>query len=210
MSRVKFSRVAMPGLVSFLILSHVALAQGNGEHWVATWSTSVVARPQVAPPPPAPNSPAASQPPPVVSINNQTVRQFVHTSIGGGRVRIVLTNAFGTAAIQIGAVHVGLRDRDSRIAANSDRAVTFSGRPSVTIPAGAVIISDPVAETVSALGDLAIDMYLPSDAVPATSPLTAHGAAFTTNYVSTPGNFAGAAELPVAQKNFVVVSSGTS
>jgi lysophospholipase L1-like esterase len=190
----KFSRVAL-----FLVLSHIALAQATGEHWVATWSTAVVARPQVAPPTPAPNSPAATQPPPVISINNQTVRQFVHTSIGGGRVRIVLTNTFGTAPIQIGAVHLALRDKDSKIAASSGKAMTFSGRPTVTIPAGASMISDPVSEAVPALGDLAIDIYLPSDAVPAASPLTAHGAAFTTNYLSTPGNFAGAAEIPVSQ-----------
>ena len=61
------------------------------------------------------------------------------------------------------------------------------------------MISDPVSETIPALGDLAVDLYLPNDALPKTSPLTVHNLSVQTNYVSSPGNFAGAAELPVAQ-----------
>ena len=40
---------------------------------------------------------------PPATVNNQTLRQVVRTSVGGSRVRVVLSNAFGTAPIEIGA-----------------------------------------------------------------------------------------------------------
>jgi lysophospholipase L1-like esterase len=122
---------------------------------------------------------------------NQTLRQIVHTSIGGSRARVVLSNAFGTAALEVGAAHIALRDKDSAIVAKSDHALTFSGNPSITIPAGAIIVSDPVAMTVPALADLAVDIFLPGDTASSPSPLATHGAAHQTNYVSDTGNHAG-------------------
>ena len=78
----------------------------------------------------------------------------------------------------------------------SGRALTFSGSASVTIPAGAVMFSDPVSLTVPPLADLAIDLYLPGN-TNAPSPLTLHTGALQTNYVSPPGNHAGTTALPV-------------
>ena len=59
-------------------------------------------------------------------------------SIGGERVRVVLSNAFGSAPLAVGAAHVALRTRDAAIDPKSDRVLTFGGSPSVTIAAGAV------------------------------------------------------------------------
>ena len=183
------------------------LAQSGGEHWVGTWATAAVGRPQ------APSPPAAGGPPPFmpnacppgppssspgyVHFNNQTLRQIVHASIGGATVRVVLGNQFGTAPLAIGAASIALREQDSAIQPASARVLTFSGRPSFTIPPGAVGYSDPVKLTVPAMSDLAIDLYLPGDTnTPA--PLTMHVGAFQTSYVSASGNHAGAAALPDA------------
>jgi lysophospholipase L1-like esterase len=133
-----------------------------------------------------------------LNFNNQTLRQIVHTSLGGDRVRIVLSNAFGTSALSVGAAHVALREKESAIVKASDRAVTFGASPSVNIPAGAVVVSDPVALTVPAFADLAIDVFLPGDTAASPSPLTTHGGALQTNYVSATGNHAGEADLPGA------------
>ncbi len=111
---------------------------------------------------------------------------------------MVLSNAFGTAPLAIGAASVALRESDSNIAKNSGHSLTFGGSATVTIPAGASMISDPVNITFPAMSDLAIDLYLPKDMLAATSPLTVHGGAYQTNYISKTGNFAGSAELPVA------------
>ncbi|MBE1592300.1 hypothetical protein ACFPOI_16810 [Nonomuraea angiospora] len=40
------------------------------------------------------------------SFNQQTIRQIVHTSIGGTSARIQLSNAFGTQSVTIDNVHL--------------------------------------------------------------------------------------------------------
>jgi len=172
------------------------------EHWVGTWATSEVGRPQLPPSPVAPLQGArapqgpASPAPAFIHFNNQTLRQIVHTSLGGNRARVVLSNTFGTAPLTIGAAHLARRDRESSIVPTSDRVLTFSGRPTMTIPSGAMVFSDPVALDVPALSDVAIDLYLPGD-TNTPSPLTMHNGALQTNYVSQTGNHAGMATLPV-------------
>src|SRR5689334_678464 len=164
----------------------------RGEHWVGTWATAVVPRPQPAPGA-APGRGGA-----VLNFKNQTLRQIVHVSLGGGRVRVVLSNAFGTAPLPVGAAAVALRQKDSAVTAGSGRPLTFSGSATTTIAAGAVAVSDPVALTVPALADLVVDVFLPGDTASSPSPLTTHASALQTNYLSAPGNHAGAADFPVA------------
>jgi lysophospholipase L1-like esterase len=128
--------------------------------------------------------------------DNQTLRQIVHTSVGGRRVRVVLSNAFGSTPLTVGAAHISLRDKESAIVAASTRRLTFSGRPTMAIPAGAVLLSDPVELAVPAMADLAIDLYLPGN-TNSPSPLTYFASSLQTNYVSETGNYAGASSFPV-------------
>ena len=168
-----------------------AQTAGAPDHWVGTWATAVVARPQTAAPAPAPG-------PPVLKFNRQTLRQIVHTSLGGDRVRVVLSNVFGTAPLPVGAANVALRQKDASIVPSSARPLTFGGSPSTTIAAGAIAISDPVSVAVPAFADLAIDIFLPGDTAASSSPLTTHSGALQTSYVSMPGNHSGISDLPVA------------
>ena len=184
------------------------------DRWVATWTTAEVGRPQNPAPPPAlqplitnarcpappapPASPSAGQPlapPPYLQLTNQTLRQIVHTSIGGSRARVVLSNAYGTAPVTIGAAHIALREVQGAIQAASDRSLTFSGRPTITIPANAVAYSDPVNLVVPQMSDVAIDLYLPGTTNTPAS-LTMHGGAFQTSYISETGNYVGKPTLP--------------
>ena len=151
--------------------------------------------PAPATPPVAPPPGQTFAPPPYVHFTNQTLRQIVHTSIGGARARVVLSNAYGTAPVTIGAAHIALRDKEGAIQTASGRVLTFSGRPTVTIPANAVMYSDPVALAVPQMSDLAIDLYLPGT-TNTSATLTLHGAAFQTSYISETGNFVGKATLP--------------
>jgi lysophospholipase L1-like esterase len=208
-------------LASIVPAFHDALtAQGAAERWVGTWSTAEVARPQAPPPPPATPGPppfmpnqcppnpalAAPQASGFMHFSNQTLRQIVHTSIGGSRVRVVFSNRYGTSALAIGAAHVALRDKDAAIQPASGRALTFGGRPAFTIPPEALAYSDPVALTVPQMSDLAIDLFLPGD-TDSPSPLTMHNGAFQTSYVSEKGNHAGAASFPTGAttQNWFVV-----
>jgi lysophospholipase L1-like esterase len=146
--------------------------------------------------PPAGGQPAPAPQPPV-NFNNQTVRQIVHTSLGGDRVRVVFSNVFGTAPLEIGAAHVALRQKGAAIDTGSARALTFDGRPTATILPGAVVVTDVATLVVPPLADLAVDLYLPGDTASGTSPLSTRNGAAQTNYVSAAGNHAGKAELPV-------------
>jgi len=127
--------------------------------------------------------------------NNQTLRQVVHLSIGGDRLRIVVSNAYGTAPLEIGAAAVALRSQAAGVVAGSSHPLTFSGSPAVKVSPGATMISDPVSMKVADFADLAIDLYLPGDTAPAT--LTRHAGAYQTSYVAA-GNQSGAAEFPTA------------
>ena len=186
--------------------------------WIGTWSTAEVGRPlsplPLAPvlPPfmtnqcPTPPTSAVTPPPgqsfaplPFTHFTNQTLRQIVHTSIGGAKVRVLISNAYGTAPVTIGAAHIALRDKEGSIRGASGGDLTFSGRPTMPIPAGAIAYSDPVNLTVPAMADLAIDLYLPGNTSGA-AMLTMHNGAFQTNYISETGNHVGKAALPNAAK----------
>lgn len=187
----------------------LAQAGVSNEHWVGTWTTAVVGRPPQGQLPQgrgqAPQGQAATTPPnqparapaPVLNFKDQTLRQIVRVSIGGERIRVVLSNSFGTAPLSVGAAHVALRDKSAAIVPMSDRVLTFSGAGSTTIPPGAVMISDPVNLRVAPLADLAVDIYLPGDTAEGTSPLTMHNVGLQTNYVSPAGNHTGAVDMPV-------------
>ncbi|MGO4223546.1 SGNH/GDSL hydrolase family protein [Lysobacter sp. TAF61] len=99
---------------------------------------------------------------------NQTLRQGARVSIGGHRMRVLLSNEYGTQPLRIGAARIARSEGDGRIASASDRVLTFGGKPSVTIPPGAPMLSDPVELDVAALGDVSVSLYLPEPTPPAT------------------------------------------
>jgi len=125
-----------------------------------------------------------------VVFTDQTIREIVHTSIAGDRVRVRLSNAFGTAPLTIGDAHVALRQHDAAIAPGSDRQLTFGGAASTLIPAGAFVMSDPVDLDLPAFADVAISLYVPGPS----GQVTYHATASQTNYVAS-GDVAGAATL---------------
>jgi hypothetical protein len=89
-----------------------------------------------------------------VQYNNQTLRAIVHTSVGRTRVRVRIANTFGTAPLIIGSAHLAVSNSGSAIVSGTDRVLTFGGRMSATIPAGARALSDPVDLTVNPVSDL--------------------------------------------------------
>jgi lysophospholipase L1-like esterase len=117
---------------------------------------------------------------------NQTVRDIVFTSVGGSDIRIRLSNASGTRPLRVGAVSVGVAAGGAAVATGSPLPVLFGNRTSVTVPAGADVLSDPVALATSPLEKLAVSIYLPD----ATGPATYHEYAQQVNYVAA-GDHAG-------------------
>jgi lysophospholipase L1-like esterase len=150
----ELSRWAWPiafGIVA-LVLAPMPTQSAEAGNWIGTWATS-----------PQPIWEADFFAPLTIprSMWNQTVRQIAHVSIGGSRVRIMLSNEYGNRPLTIGAAHIGLAGGGSSIVAGSDRPLTFSGLASFTIPPGAPAVSDPVDLTVAPLGNVAVSLYLP-------------------------------------------------
>jgi lysophospholipase L1-like esterase len=147
-------------------------ARVQDSRWIGTWATA----------------PAGVADAPR-TFENQTLRLIVRTSAGGPRVRVRISNTFGVEPLAIGAARLARRATGASIQPGTDRALTFGGRPSFAIPAGAMVLSDPVGLDVPAASDLAVSLYLPGRA----SELTTHVSAFQTSYLSPAGDFAASA-----------------
>ncbi len=135
----------------------LALAAGTAtpamaSEWVASWQAS-----------PQPTWGAdflfSANVPPV--LHDQTVRQVARLSLGGQRLRIVLSNAYGTEPIVVGKATLGRPTGNGAVAADSLRSLTFGGQEEATVRAGASLVSDPVALDVPALAQVAVSIHLP-------------------------------------------------
>ncbi|UQV46753.1 SGNH/GDSL hydrolase family protein [Janthinobacterium lividum] len=90
-----------------------------------------------------------------------TVRQVARLSVGGPRLRIVLSNAYGKVPLRIGAATVALAESGSAIRPDSLRTLTFSGQTAASVAPGAPLVSDPVDLSVPDLARLTVSIHLP-------------------------------------------------
>lgn len=147
----------------------------------ATWSAS----------PQALNDAPAGAPRPAPALfSDQTVRQIAHLSAGGSKLRVKLSNLFGSGPVTFTAVRIAKSTGASSIDASTDRAVTFGGAASLTAPAGGELWSDDVDLPVARGADVAVSIYI---AAP-TSAESGHIEANSTVYLAH-GNMASAPSL---------------
>ncbi|HZC73519.1 MAG TPA: GDSL-type esterase/lipase family protein, partial [Jatrophihabitans sp.] len=190
--RLTEKRTSMLGLGAAGVLAVAALTAGpviansSGDpgsppvawHWVDSW----VSMPQLT-------EPGNMPPPPFTQDNlalaDSTVRQTVHTSVGGTHMRLRFSNAFGGVDLPITSVSVahplGGRAGVSAIQPGTAQPVTFDGRTSVDIPVGAQAVSDPVDLEVAPESNLAVTIYLASGQ--ASNSITSHPGSRTTSYL---------------------------
>ncbi|MFE2262412.1 SGNH/GDSL hydrolase family protein [Streptomyces griseosporeus] len=147
-------------------------------HWVHTWS----AMPQLTEPgnmPPAPFTGTDRV------LDHTTLRQTVHLSLGGERIRLRFSNAFGGTSLPITGVSVALpaggRAGVSAVVPGSNRTVTFGGQPGIEIPKGAQAVSDPLDLDVPPGGNLTVTLYL--ERGQASTDITSHPGSRTTSYL---------------------------
>jgi lysophospholipase L1-like esterase len=107
---------------------------------------------------------------------------------------ITLSNEFGTDPLTIGEASVA--HRTSADGMETPVAVLFAGKPSVIIPPGARVTSDPVSFEFPAMSDVAVSLFVPAQK---TTTLSQHSYADATNYVA-PGNQVGAKTLTEAKE----------
>jgi lysophospholipase L1-like esterase len=125
-----------------------ALAAAQPGTWIAAWTVS---------PEPANSDPSE----PLLNLQNQTLRERVRVSAGGSQIRLRLSNEYGSSPLLIGSITTAEPKDASSVQPGSIHAVTFAGRNSITIPAGAPVLSDPIALTVPYGAELSISIYLP-------------------------------------------------
>jgi lysophospholipase L1-like esterase len=166
----------------------VCLAGGRAIHaqqarWVGTWASAqmLLDGPDVGPD----------------DFKDATLREVVHVSAGGSRIRLHFSNAFGTAPLQIQMVHVAkpVSVANCRIDAATDKPLRFAGNTAVVIPPGAEYLSDPIDFPVAPLSDLAVTMYFETPSV----HQTGHNASHTTSCLGA-RNTVSAADMPDAKK----------
>jgi lysophospholipase L1-like esterase len=116
-----------------------------------------------------------------------TLRQIVHISLGGQAVRVKFSNVLGTTPFTIDAASVGVRATGATVARGTLRELTFGRLPSITLPPGAVAVSDPVDLRVDDEADLAISLFVAAPSTPTSQLTLAH----QTSYVSGPGDWTG-------------------
>lgn len=161
-----------------------AHSQNGSAHWVGTWAASPVQ---------ANNSQGP------IGTQDCTLQDNVHASLPGKAVRIVVSNEFGTAPLQLGGASIALNAPGTASAA-TQKTVTFGGNASVTVPAGAKLFSDAIDFDLPAGANLAIRLFIPKQAIPT---LTLHSFGNQPNFliagdgIAGDGKNAGASTPPV-------------
>jgi lysophospholipase L1-like esterase len=177
-------RTAVAFLGFLAVMCAQCVAQPLRKVWVASWGASQ----QI---PEAQNAMAPDD------LRDATLRQIVHLSAGGTAIRVHLSNAFGSKALHLTAVHIAvpLSPASSAIDPATDRPLTFAGMADVTIPAGAEFISDELDVQVAARSDIAISFHL--DVAPEVQ--TSHPGSRATAYF-VHGDFVAARSLTDAKR----------
>ena len=157
------------------------LAKSDAKQWVGTWAS-------------APRLDAhARNAEDLLASGTQsgvTLREVVHVSMGGDMVRVRFSNLYGTGPLVIGAVQIAQTQKGAAIVPGSAKPLTFHGQPSVSIPNGALAVSDPIPFKLAPLSDLTVSFYLPSPA----GPVTEHELGEATSYHA-PGNAVSSPDL---------------
>jgi lysophospholipase L1-like esterase len=163
-------------IASCLVVPAQSTRTAPAENWVGAWAAS-----------PFGGDPWHTIP----TLVDSTLREVVHTSLAGKALRVRFTNEFGKEPLRIDAASVALSTGSSSIDTASLHALNFSGSPSVVIPPGAFVLSDPVDLATPVFANLAISFYLPVQQI---SAVSVHSSAQQDNYIER-GNEVSAANL---------------
>ena len=180
MRRLVALGVCLTALIAHTGVGLAGGGNGQGPRWVTGWHAPAVdahGRYRWT----EPNPLTASYP---RGFARQSLRLVVTPHVGGDKVRVVLSNAFGRGRLTIRAATVARRAAGPAVMPSTLRPLTFAGRRSVTVPAGGRVLSDPADVDVAAFQDLAVTLAFDAR----TGPPTGHYNGLQTSYVSLPGS----------------------
>jgi lysophospholipase L1-like esterase len=128
-------------------------------------------------------------------LSSNTLRQVVHISIGGKKLRVRFSNAFGDGPLTLAAARVAVSAGGGAIKTETEKALTFAGRPAATIPAGGMIFSDALDFDLAPLSDVAVTIYFHETP----RGVTGHPGSRATSFLAA-SNAVSAAQLPAAAR----------
>jgi lysophospholipase L1-like esterase len=166
-----------------------ALLGASSNTWITTWAASSQS-----------GTPNAREP--LINIGNQTVRERVRVSVGGSQIRVRLSNEFGSTPLSISSATVAVPIDASIVKKESIQSLTFEGHSSITIPAGAPVLSDPVMFPVNSGSEISISIYFSNRL---TTP-TLHAFALKHAVVSQRGDFTHAEKIDGAAVSTASIS----
>jgi lysophospholipase L1-like esterase len=181
--RLDLTGIAVAVALSLLVsLPTGAIAQAANPAWLTAWATS-------------------QQGLGTAKISNATVRMIARVTVPGDSVRVRLDNTFGTAPVTFGKATIGLRARGPALAVGLVKPLTFGGKDSVSVAAGATVESDPVTLHVEALQDVAVSLFVSGTDVQPSQ----HNNAYVTSYLT--DNGAGDKSASADGKPFTVTTT---
>ena len=146
----------------FCALSTYSLAQ----NWVGTWAT-------------APQTVVKSFMPYNNCMTNRSVRQVVKVSIGGGVIRLKLSNIYSMQPVEIRSIYIAHAKDSFDIDAKTAQYFKFGNSYKTVIPAGKQIVSDALKFKLRNLERVAITInYTSAPEIP-----TVHMGSRTTSYI---------------------------
>ncbi|MGH3661190.1 MAG: SGNH/GDSL hydrolase family protein [Micromonosporaceae bacterium] len=157
-----------------LALSGVGAARpgatdSDGAEWAGSWATAVAHG----------NETGSTHD----GFEDQSVRMVVHTSVGGGRLKIRLSNLYGEQDVRVGHATVARPDTSTPELSDIDpatvRELTFNGAKAATMQQGGELWSDPANLAVGSQKDLVVTVYFPTP----TGPTTFHATSRQHNFV---------------------------
>ncbi|WP_028783535.1 SGNH/GDSL hydrolase family protein [Thalassobacillus devorans] len=158
----------LSGVLVFIMLAYflsVNIGQpGENEHpkknttdtgqWVGAWTASMQ----------SPFAEGISR----HGFENQTIRMIIHPQIDGEKMRLRLSNTFGSTPLTIEEVHAAISNKEAGNVAGTDTKVTFDGNQKVTIPPGEKVFSDAAPLKVKRGKNVAVSIYVDKKSGPAT------------------------------------------
>jgi lysophospholipase L1-like esterase len=173
----------------WLFCSVSELVGASTNTWIATWAAS-----------PQSGSPNPGEP--LLSIDNQTVRERVRVSIGGSEIQLRFSNEFGSSPLVIGSATVAIPFDASSVKQESIHSVTFGGHNSIAMSSGAPVLSDQIMFPVKSGTEISVSIYFPKRL---TTP-TLHAFAFKHAVVSQHGDFTRAEKIEAAAVSTASIS----
>lgn len=153
-------------IVMSVLMLAVCLGGKAQTKWVGTWATAV-------------ERPFSEGDMPKTALDGNSLRQVIHVSLGGKKLRLRLSNEMSTQPVEIRSVYIADAGDGTDIDAGTAAYLTFDGKKSVTIEDGEAVYTDAVTYNLKPLQLLTVTINYGKTPEKATT----HRGSRTTSYI---------------------------